>query len=279
MSAKKKQRASKKKQQTNKSQAATQSTKNKTDKKSPVAIAVIVILAFVMALSILLPSLTAIFAQGPTTQDAETAATTDATTEASTAAETSTSTVGTVDSQYEPLVESLKSKLKADPGNLAHTLNIANNYMAWASAAQSNASTDEEKAHVTELWKQAIDYYNQYLKLNDSQDVHVRIALCTYYMGSSEDALKMLEDYTKGAGKDYGPAWAYLGFMQEAAGDTEAAKQSYTTATAVDKDDTYGAKSYATERLVQLNASESPSTAATTEKNLQSDLQSMLGKQ
>lgn len=279
MSAKKKQHASKKKQQTAKSHAAAQSTKNqsaKKDKKSPMVIAVIVILALVMALSISLPSLTAIFAHNPAPQDASTTQDEQATTAAATAAATNSASVAGVDAQYQALVDSLKSKLDKDPDNLAHTLNIANDYMAWAQSAQQYATTDDEKNHVSELWQSAIDYYNKYLKLNDSQDVHVRIALCTYYKGDSEGALKMLEDFTAGAGKDYGPAWAYLGFMQESAGKTDDAKKSYTTATAADKDDTYGAKSYATERLAQLNASESAATAASTQKNLQSDLTSML---
>lgn len=239
-------------------------------KQSRAATIVIVCLAALMALSILLPSLSSIFAGKASSSEAEQAQST--TTSATEAASTSTASVASVDSEYEPLVAEQQKKLESDANNLVALLNLGNNYMSWAANASAYASTDEEKAHVSELYQKAIDSFNNYLAQNDSQDIHVRIALCTYYMGKSEEALNQLKDYTAGNGATYGPAWYYLGMMYQATGDSTNAKNAYIKATEVDSDDKYGSKTMATEALAQMQSSESAATTSSS-SSLQSELE------
>ena len=236
--------------------------KAKADTRKRWTVVAAVVLAVLMVASVLLPSFSAIFSSGSSSSD-ESA---DAATESATTAATASMT--TVDDEYGTLVKQLKAKLEDDPDNLAALLNLGNDYMSWGSAASSYATDDQGKSHVSDLFDQAIAYYDKYLKLNDSNDVHVKRALCQYYAGDTDEATKALEDFTSGDGKDYGPAWAYLGVLYQYSGDTDKAQNAYKKAVEVDAVDADGAKSLANQQLAAIKASENSSSSSSLESIL-----------
>ena len=220
---------------------------------------VIIVLAILMVLSVLLPSLSSIFGTGTTV---------DSSAASSNTAEASTETMETVDATYSAEVADLQTRLDSaasDNERLAPLLNLGNTYLEWASAATPYATDETGQQHLLELYGLAQSAYKQYLSLNESNDVRTRVALCQFYAGDVDGAISALETFVATeAGNNYGPAWAYLGMMYQQNGDTEAATRAYTEATRADADDSYGAKSYATEQLANMQAAQSGSETDTT---------------
>lgn len=221
------------------------------------------IFAVIMALSMMLPSLTYIFGGNDaqpveeTTPQEEPAQTQDETSadEADTSEQqTESSQMATVDANYKAVVDPLKAKLEANPEDLATLLNLGNDYMAWGSAAGGVASSDEDYEHVNKLYERAVKYFDQYLALNDSVVVKTNRAMCVLYQGQTDEAVAELKAILEET-PDHGPAWADLGMIYEYLGQTDEAKEAYNKAIEVDPDNTYGAKSYANRRLAAMAAS------------------------
>ncbi|MCI1998075.1 MAG: hypothetical protein LKJ49_05500 [Olsenella sp.] len=229
----------------------------------------IVVFGIVMALSMMLPSLSAIFAgssssSSQSSQKADSASTTDS----SDSSSSTTSSMASVDAKYSSTVSELEAKLKEKPKSLATLLNLGNDYMAWAYSASTYATDDTSKQHVNDLFQKAMGYYDQYLALNDSSAVRVNRALCQYYSGDVDGAKSALLELTQ-SDSTYGPAWANLGLMYESSGDTANAKSAYQKAEEADANDEYGAKSFAEQRLSviasqEAEASDSSSSSTTT---------------
>jgi len=224
------------------------------ERKKKITAVAIGVFAVIMALSMMLPSLTYIFGNNDQPVQEEQEADQDAQTETEDSEETETLTgVDLVDSNYAAVVDPLEAKLAENPKDLATLLSLGNNYMSWASEASAYAADDAGTAHVNELYQQAIDYFDQYLKLNDSAVVKANRAMCLFYSGDADAALKALQKLTKEA-PDYGPAWANIGLIREYQGDLDAAKEAYQKAIEADPNDEYGAKSYANRRLAAMAA-------------------------
>ncbi len=230
----------------------------------------IVIFGIVMALSMMLPSLSAIFAGGSSSSSSQASQKTDSASSADSSDSSSSGTSGmaSVDSKYSSVVSELEAKLKEKPKSLATLLNLGNDYMAWAYSASTYATDDTSKQHVNDLYQKAMGYYDQYLALNDSSAVRVNRALCQYYSGDVDGAKSALLELTQ-SDSTYGPAWANLGLMYESSGDTANAKSAYQKAEETDANDEYGAKSFAEQRLSviasqEAEASDSSSSSATT---------------
>lgn len=255
---------------------------------------VIGVFAVVMALSMMLPSLTSIFAGAGAAQEEEEQAEAANETEGNdtianetevgegnetevneTAAREAKALEGVPDNEslqdlaktnYEK-VEPLEERLKEEPENLAVLLNLGNAYMNWGYSAKYSGTTDEEQDYAKGLLQKAISYYDDYLKLNDSNAVKVDRALCQYYMGDTDKAIESLEKIAKD-NPDFPLAWANLGMLYEQQGDSEKASDAYRKAIESDKDDEYGAKSYANSRLISLNSKvDSPSDAGEADAN------------
>lgn len=158
-------------------------------------------------------------------------------------------------------VESLTKRYEEDPKNLATLLNLANTYMNWGYSAKSSSSTDEEKEYSKGLLEKAVSYYDSYLDLRDSNAAKVDRALCQYYMDNTDKAIESLETIAKD-NPDYALVWANLGMLYEQQGESEKASDAYKKAVETDPNDEYGAKSYGNSRLIALNSKvESPSDA------------------
>lgn len=228
----------------------------------------IVLASLIMAISILLPSLSAVIeAFMNSSATTEEAATTEASTESSAETEESEdstedsmqSYIDTVDERYGSTADTLKAKVEADATDKASLINLANTYYEWASSVSNFASSDEQAAHVSELYQNAITYYDQYLALDNANSAQVNRILCQYYMGDTEAALSALEDFCAQTA-NYAPAWSNLGMMYNAAGDTESALSAYNKALDADPNDTYGLKSSVQSQIETLTASEEATT-------------------
>lgn len=213
------------------------------------------IFAVVMALSMMLPSLTYIFGnndQPAEQQTQEETKSTDTSNEDETEEETLTG-MDLVDSNYKAVVDPLEQKLSENPEDLATLLSLGNNYMSWGTDASSYASDDAGTQHVNELYGKAVSYYDSYLELNDSVVVKASRAMCFLYSGDTDKALDSLKSLTEEA-PDYGPAWANMGLIYEYQGENEKAEDAYQKAIEADANDEYGAKSYANRRLAAMAA-------------------------
>ena len=212
---------------------------------------VIILFAVLMGVSLMTPSLAGIFGNRAAQQQDQQSQNQQS--DATSANANSASGVAAVDDKYQPLVSDLESKLGDDPTNLATLLGLGNDYMQWGYEVSTTATTDQDKQHSQDLLAKAQDYYNQYLALNDSDVVRVRIALCKLYGGDTSGAQADLEALTQ-SHPDFGLAWANLGLVYERQGDTSKATDAYNKAEAADPNDDYGAKSFAEQRLKAINA-------------------------
>ncbi|MBM6754991.1 tetratricopeptide repeat protein [Collinsella tanakaei] len=158
-----------------------------------------------------------------------------------------------VDANYEGTVEQLQAQYDADPSNPSALLQLANGYFDWGAAALQVAETDEDNAHVVDLFNQAIARYDDYLADNpDSKSVEVDRAICIFYTGDTDRAIATLEDFVA-ADDSFGPAWANLGMFYENAGRTDDARGAYERAIEADADDAFGVRTYAQGRLDALD--------------------------
>lgn len=247
--------------------------KNPKVKRSLIAVGV-VLASLIMALSILLPSLSAIVdgISSSTEAATEEAATEEATTEeaetedASEEDNSTQSYIDTIDERYGTTADTLKTKVEADESDKASLINLANTYYEWATYVANFASTDAQNEHVEKLFQNALTYYDKYLALDDAKAARVSRAVCQFNLDSVNEAITSLEDLVAQE-PDYAPAWANLGMMYNACDETDLALEAYNKVLVVDPNDTYGLKSNAESQISALSAStqESAETSAETE--------------
>ncbi len=251
------------------------------------------IFAVVMALSMMLPSLAPIFASESASQQAEQEddGTNETETETTTEEEaTSEDEQAAPDASLDEAIanvpdnESLKSlaeqyeksnakflkRLEDDPNDLAALLNLAQNYMDWGYSAVHSSSTDEETSYSQALLNKAMEYYDRYLKLHDSDAAKVQRVLCQYYAGKTDEAVAALKAITEEK-PDYPLAWANLGMLYEQQYDYDEALEAYGKAKETDPDDDYGVKNYAEQRINAINASRANFSNLTNEELLGTD--------
>lgn len=238
-------------------------------RRSAVLVGVIFV-SVIMVGSCLLPSLSAIISgiqnaqessttEAATSEDASTESSTD---DAETEAETTNSYMDSLDETYQPKVEALEAKLEENAEDKATLINLANTYLKWADTGRNYASSDADTEHVNELLTKAEGYYDSYLALDNASAARVSRALCQYYLGETDAAIKALKAVTADD-ESYAPAWTNLGMIYEDTGDTDAAKEAYNKAIEADPNDTYGLQSYASSQLSSIESEEE--AAATTE--------------
>lgn len=132
-------------------------------------------------------------------------------------------------------------------------LTRANNFFDMGMAAMESAQDEESKQQAAGLFAQAVEYYDEYLATASSSSAEVDRAICVFYSGDHEGAIADLEALVK-RDSTFAPAWANLGMFYESHGDTAKAKKAYQQALdAAKKEDTYGVKDYAQQRLDALS--------------------------
>ncbi len=266
--------------------AAKPKPKKKPGEMSTPVKVLVAIFAVLMAGSMMLPSISAIYSvltadaatsssssdsSSDTTDSSDSSDSTDETSDDSstdeTADEADDSEYASVDEKYQSAVASLEEKYSADKTNLATLLNLGQKYMTWGVSVTYVATTDASTSHANQLLEKARSYYSEYLAIKDSNAIKVDMALCKYYEEDTTAATTELETLTQES-PDYGPAWANLGVVYEAAGKTDEAKAAYNKAIEADANDEYGAKSYGESRISSLESSESASTTTSTSSDL-----------
>lgn len=231
-------------------------------RRRPVVLVAVVACSIIMVGSILLPSLSSIVSGIRRSAAAATAA---ATTDAATTGEAATTTnskMDSIDSSYQAKVDALEAKLQDKPDDLASLINVANDYRDWGQAATKYSTSDDERAHASELLTKAMGHYDSYLALEDSSAARVSRAMCQYYQGDVDGAKAALLAVTQADGT-YAPAWAQLATIYKAQGDTQAETDALNRALSVDPDDVYGVRSTVTQRLSALTAGSASTSAAT----------------
>lgn len=231
-------------------------------RRRPVVLVAVVACSIIMVGSILLPSLSSIVSG---IRRSAAAATATATTDAATTGEAATTTnskMDSIDSSYQAKVDALEAKLQDKPDDLASLINVANDYRDWGQAATKYATSDDERAHASELLTKAMGHYDSYLALEDSSAARVSRAMCQYYQGDVDGAKAALLAVTQADGT-YAPAWAQLATIYKAQGDTQAETDALNRALSVDPDDVYGVRSTVTQRLSALTAGSASTSAAT----------------
>lgn len=221
---------------------------------------IIVIFAVVLVVSLCLPFFSGCSTAGSSTSGDDQGSSSTA----GTAATADTSTVTGVAAQYKTLLDSLEAKLAGDPGNLTTIASLGNNYMDCAMAMMSAGDADTEEQTVSETFSTAVGYYDSYLELAaDDADVSaasissvsVDRAVCLFYTGDEQGAVDDLVAFLEGT-PDYAMGWYNLGAFYEQMGDTEQAKEAYNKAVELDPDGTAGAGTYASFRLMLIQAVE-----------------------
>lgn len=246
--------------------------------RRPVVLVAVVLCSLIMVVSVLLPSLSAIISGVQTTVEQNSSSSTEASsteaasTEAATTEATTTNTmIETLDTRYSSATDKLEAKLAESPDDAATLINLANDYYSWAGSVMSYAETDDEQAHVTDLFGKARDYYDQYLENNSASAAKANRAMCLYYLDDANTAVEELAELVS-EDSSYAPAWVYLGEIYEANDLTDEATEAYNQALSADPDDKYGMQSSVSSRLSSLTAStdeaatgDSSSDSSTTE--------------
>lgn len=241
----------------------------------------VAVFAVIIGVSMMLPSLAYIFTgHGPSGQGSNSSQSSDSTNSSESAGDDGGSTdsgntdssnegakndIASIDDRYQKTISSLEDKLASatdDTSKLPTLLGLGDDYLQWALAASRQASDDAGKAHVSELYGKAIDYYRQYLAINDSGAVKVKISQCQLYSGDTDAAVQTLEALTQ-ASPDYGPAWVYLGVTYAQKGDNTKAINALKRAEAADPNDEYGAKTLAQKYEEYLASRSNPSGSTT----------------
>ena len=241
----------------------------------------VAVFAVIIGVSMMLPSLAYIFTgHGPSGQGSNSSQSSDSTNSSESASDDGGSTgsgntdssnegakndIASIDDRYQKPISSLEDKLASatdDTSKLPTLLGLGDDYLQWALAASRQASDDAGKAHVSELYGKAIDYYRQYLAINDSGAVKVKISQCQLYSGDTDAAVQTLEALTQ-ASPDYGPAWVYLGVTYAQKGDNTKAINALKRAEAADPNDEYGAKTLAQKYEEYLASRSNPSGSTT----------------
>lgn len=231
----------------------------KAERKDRIQHILVVVFAVVMALGMLIPSLAAIFGSNSQPQqitDAEGNVYEIASD--GTVTLVSSPTVEDLDAEFAPQIEELEATLAKKPDDAETLRSLADKSMTWGYRVMRKATTDEEKIHANDLLSQAIRYYDGYLANNSSNEAFVSRAMCRHYMGDTDDAITDLTNLL--ATEDYSIAWANLGLLYEIKGEYSNALDAYQSAIEADPDDADGAKSYAENRIAQINGTSSTST-------------------
>lgn len=248
----------KKKSETQGSHAAKLSHVKKS--RRPLVLAAVIVCAIIMVVSILLPSLSSIvsgMSSGKKNKEASEATST-------TAPASVQSMIETLDERYTKNTSALEDKLAANPGDMATTINLANSYYQWATDAQSYASSDDDQAHVKDLFTKAMNHYDEYLKQGDSVSAKASRAMCQYYLGDTDGGQSALESLV--ADNASSPlAWYNLATIYQKEGNTQKATDAYSKVLETDAQDAYGLKNTVTSKLSSLTSAAASGSAASTQ--------------
>ena len=207
----------------------------------------IVFFAVLMALSLMIPSISAIFSDNSGSQTI-----------------TIDDIRDSINNQFSTTVGTLETQLEANPDDPDLLKQLGSAYMQWAANLKYYSMTDEQTLEVYDHAKKAKEYFDRYLEGNEDADVSDSAAMCIYYYGETSNAIKALEEVCEKY-PDHAGSFANLGMLYEVQGETDKAIENYNLAIEKDPDDEAGAKSYAENRLTALTATEETADGAATD--------------
>lgn len=188
---------------------------------------VIIIFAIVLVVSLMLPSLTALFSH-TSQEQAETPVASE---------QVAPSTPADIDAYYEPSVQALKKRLESDPQNVALNHDLGNSYFDWAMHRSYLSQGDPaQEARLKEIFGMAVVQYDKVLAVSPAHSVKVDRTIALFYTGAEDQARADLEEFVHGEGAQFAPAWANLaGFYEKV--DKDKAKEDYNKALELIGDD------------------------------------------
>ncbi len=154
------------------------------------------------------------------------------------------------DETYMAAAEEALAAVEEDSEDMDAKLTLADAYYDWAMVILQGIVTSSDMTS-DELFSLAIDYYSEYLESEDSVDAAISMSMCQYYLDDFEGAQSTLESAIE-SHEDSAMAWARLGLVRVALGETDSAKEAFNYAMELDPDDEEGAYSYAEEQLSLL---------------------------
>ena len=213
-----------------------------TEKKEGLSLAskvVITVFAVLMALGMMLPSLAGLVDKGRSSTPA---------------------TIEEVDARFQKTAEPLEQKVAVNSEDMDSVLQLGQTYMNWGYNVLALSKVDAETLHANELFSKAMQMFDSYIAANPDAAGQVKVdrALCLLYSGETSNALSALQAIVD-EDPSNATAWANLGLVYEITGSTESARDAYTHAIEADPNDEAGAKSYASQRILQLNTAGSNS--------------------
>jgi|GEM_PF-4188443 len=158
------------------------------------------------------------------------------TTTASASASTSASESIDYDGTFQTTVDKESTAAASAATDSSKYTEVAAQYMAWLEYIQDGTITSAKST--SELATQARDFYKKALDNNATQNdlstddydkASVSYALATYYAGSTDDAISLLETFNQTT-TNYPESWEYLGLLYEQKSDTAKAKECLQTA-------------------------------------------------
>ena len=162
-------------------------------------------------------------------------------------------TMADVDASYGAAAQQLRAKYDANPADPSTLLNLANGYFDWGATAMTHAQGAEDR-RVTDLFNEAIGYYDRYLAEHPgSKSAEVDRAVSIFYAGDRAKAVDTLEAFVA-ADADFGPAWANLRHVLRGRRPRRGRwRTAYGRAIEADAQNTYNARAYAQQRLDALD--------------------------
>ena len=130
-----------------------------------------------------------------------------------------------VDALYAEAASSYEATLESQPDDTEALQQLGNLYLTWGSAVNYYATDEGASDHAAELYAKAQGVYDRYLAIEDSSDVRVNRALCSLYSGQISDAQTQLEAIVADD-PECSSAWANLGMVYDWF-DPEAALAAY----------------------------------------------------
>lgn len=205
--------------------------------------AVVVIFAVILVFTLMLPSLSALVSKKDQEQQA------DQPKQEQTEGPKSAEDVNNI---YQPAVDSLERRLQQNPDNVAILNDLARAYFDWGVRLSFFATDEATLQKRSEVFVKSVEAYDKLLAISPSNTTVVDRSLALYYSGDVTGAINALEEFTQKT-TDFAPAWANLGMYYQTLGMNDKAKEAYQKAADLDADGSLGIKSYAEQRINEID--------------------------
>lgn len=211
-------------------------------KTAPWMKVMIIILAALMAMLVLLPSITSIMNQPAANTGTQTGSQNTS----------GTATYEGVSQQYAATVAANEAAIQKNPKDAAALKQQANTYFDWALTVRQTGTLGQQGLDIP-LWKQAVTYYQRAVAANPKTDpaVDTDYAVALFYSGDTKQAVVVIDKVLK-VQPDFPQALLNRGIFAESVQDTSTAVASYTKFVKLNPKDQASSVEYAKAQLAKL---------------------------